>query len=166
MKSYILSGINNPGKQSKNNHFHLLTCQYRHFLDTRLHMARITVNKASQDFNVSRQTIYKHIKQSKITRDAEGKLDVSDLVVLYGQHVNNQHDLPVVDSKQVTAIEQLKDENMNLKQLLAVNEMLVNTLQKQIEDLKQDKQQLFNQLEQRLIETKIKNKSFLGKFFK
>jgi uncharacterized protein YcbK (DUF882 family) len=127
---------------------------------------RITINKAAQDFGISRQTIYKHIRQGKITRDAEGKLDVTDLIALYGNHVNTQHELPMVDSQQVTAIEQLKDENMKLKQLLAVNEMLVNTLQKQIEDLKQDKQQLFNQLEQRLIETKTKNKSFLGKFFK
>lgn len=131
-------------------------------------MARITVNKASQDFNVSRQTIYKHIKQGKITRDSEGKLDVNDLMRLYGSHVNLQQQLPHVDSQQITAFEQLKDENIKLKQLLAVNEMLVNQLQQQVHDLKQDKQRLFNQLEQKLIETKNinKNKSFLGKFFK
>lgn len=132
------------------------------------YMARITINRASQDFNVSRQTIYKHIKQGKLSRDAEGKVDVNDLMALYGGHVSTQQQLPQVDSQQITAFEQLKDENIKLKQLLAVNEMLVNQLQQQVQDLKQDKQQLFNQLEQKLIETKNinKNKSFLGKFFK
>lgn len=132
------------------------------------YMARITINRASQDFNVSRQTIYKHIKQGKLSRDAEGKVDVNDLMALYGGHVSTQQQLPQVDSQQITAFEQLKDKNIKLKQLLAVNEMLVNQLQQQVQDLKQDKQQLFNQLEQKLIETKNinKNKSFLGKFFK
>lgn len=129
-------------------------------------MARITINRASQDFNVSRQTIYKHIKQGKLSRDAEGKVDVHDLMALYGGHVSTQQQLPQVDSQQITAFEQLKDENIKLKQLLAVNEMLVNQLQQQIQDLKQDKQQLFNQLEQKLIESKTSNKSFLSKLFR
>ena len=117
-------------------------------------MARITINRASQDFNVSRQTIYKHIKQGKLSRDAEGKVDVNDLMALYGGHVNTQQQLPHFDSQQITVFEQLKDENIKLKQLLAVNEMLVNQLQQQVQDLKQDKQHLFNQLEQKLIDRK------------
>ena len=38
-------------------------------------MARVSINKASLDFNISRNTLYKHIKQGKITKDADGKLD-------------------------------------------------------------------------------------------
>lgn len=133
---------------------------------TGLHMARITINQAAQDFNVSRPTLYKHVRQGKLSRDAEGKVDVTDLIALYGNRVNLQQPFTPIDSQEFTTIEKLKIENQQLKQLLAVNEMLVNQLQKQVDDLKDDKQQLFNQLEQRLIETKIKNKSFLGKFFK
>lgn len=129
-------------------------------------MARISINKASQDFNISRNTIYKHIKQGKITKDSDGKLDTSDFIRLYGSHVTTQQQLTIVDSDLYTTNEQLKQENQQLKQLLAINEMLVNQLQQQIQDLKQDKQHLFNQVEQRLLETRNSNKSLFGRFFK
>lgn len=115
-------------------------------------MARISINKASLDFNISRNTLYKHIKQGKLTKDAEGKLDTSDLVRLYSTHVNGQQDSTTVDTNISTQFEQLKQENQQLKQLLAVNEMLVNQLQQQISDLKMDKENLFNQLNQKRIE--------------
>ena len=129
-------------------------------------MARISINKASLDFNISRNTLYKHIKQGKITKDADGKLDTSDLVRLYGTHVNGQQESTIVDTNISAQFEQLRQENQQLKQLLAVNEMLVNQLQQQIHDLKQDKQHLFNQLEQKLLETKTSNKSLFGRLFK
>ena len=129
-------------------------------------MARISINKASLDFNISRNTLYKHIKQGKITKDADGKLDTNDLIRLYGTHVNGQQESTTVDTNISAQIEQLKQENQQLKQLLAVNEMLVNQLQQQILDLKQDKQHLFNQLEQKLLETKTSNKSLFGRLFK
>ena len=131
-----------------------------------LHMARISINKASLDFNISRNTLYKHIKQGKITKDSEGKLDTSDLIRLYGTHVNGQQETTGVGSNTYTVDEQLRQENQQLKQLLAVNEMLVDQLQQQILDLKQDKQHLFNQLEQKLLETKTSNKSLFGRLFK
>ena len=118
------------------------------------------------DFNISRNTLYKHIKQGKITKDADGKLDTSDLVRLYGTHVNGQQESTIVDTNISAQFEQLRQENQQLKQLLAVNEMLVNQLQQQIHDLKQDKQHLFNQLEQKLLETKTSNKSLFGRLFK
>ena len=130
-------------------------------------MGRISINKASIDFKVSRNTLYKHIKQGKITKDADGKLDTSDLIRLYGTHVNGQQDSTTVDTNISTQFEQLKQENQQLKQLLAVNEMLVNQLQQQIQDLKQDKENLFNQLNQKLIESKSKEKKgILSKLFR
>ena len=131
-----------------------------------LHMARVSINKASLDFNISRNTLYKHIKQGKITKDADGKLDTNDLIRLYGTHVNGQQESTIVDTNISAQFEQLRQENQQLKQLLAVNEMLVNQLQQQIHDLKQDKQHLFNQLEQKLLETKTSNKSLFGRLFK
>lgn len=129
-------------------------------------MARISINKASLDFNISRNTLYKHIKQGKITKDADGKLDTSDLIRLYGSHVNSEQSFTGVDNEEFTTIEQLKSEITQLKQLLAVNEMMVNQLQRQVEDLKEDKQQLFSEMVQRRIETEASNKGFLRKFFK
>ena len=130
-------------------------------------MARVSINKASLDFNISRNTLYKHIKQGKLTKDAEGKLDTNDLIRLYGTHVNGQQESTTVDSSMYTTNEQLKQENQQLKQLLAVNEMLVNQLQQQIQDLKQDKENLFNQLNQKRIESKDQGnkRGLLSKLF-
>ncbi len=130
-------------------------------------MARISINKASLDFNISRNTLYKHIKQGKITKDSDGKLDTSDLIRLYGTHVDSQQESTTVDTNATAQFEQLKQENQQLKQLLAVNEMLVNQLQQQILDLKQDKENLFNQLNQKRIENKDQGnkKGLLSKLF-
>lgn len=129
-------------------------------------MSRISINKASLDFNVSRNTLYKYIKQGKLTKDDNGKLDTSDLIRLFSDHVNTQQESTTVNSESSTTIEQLKQENQQLKQYLAVNEMLLNQLQQQIQDLKQDKQRLFDQLEQRLIEQKNQEKKgLLGRIF-
>ncbi len=119
------------------------------------------------DFNISRNTLYKHIKQGKITKDADGKLDTSDLVRLYGTHVNGQQESTIVDTNISAQFEQLRQENQQLKQLLAVNEMLVNQLQQQIQDLKQDKENLFNQLNQKRIESKDQGnkRGLLSKLF-
>ena len=105
-------------------------------------MARISINKASLDFNISRNTLYKHIKQGKITKDSDGKLDTSDLIRLYGTHVDSQQESTTVDTNATAQFEQLKQENQQLKQLLAVNEMLVNQLQQQIQDFINCKQLL------------------------
>ncbi len=115
-------------------------------------MARISINKASLDFNISRNTLYKHIKQGKITKDSEGKLDTSDLIRL--------------DTNISAQFEQLRQENQQLKQLLAVNEMLVNQLQQQVQDLKNDKENLFNQLNQKRIESKDQQENKRGLFSK
>ena len=129
-------------------------------------MSRISINKASLDFNVSRNTLYKYIKQGKLTKDDNGKLDTADLVRLFSNHVSTQQESTTVNSESSTTIEQLKQENQQLKQYLAINEMLVNQLQQQIQDLKQDKQRLFDQLEQRLIEQKNQEKKgLLGRIF-
>ncbi len=132
-----------------------------------LHMARISINKASLDFNISRNTLYKHIKQGKITKDSEGKLDTSDLIRLYGTHVNGQQESTTVDTNISVQFEQLRQENQQLKQLLAVNEMLVNQLQQQVQDLKTDKENLFNQLNQKRIESKDQGnkRGLLSKLF-
>ena len=132
-----------------------------------MNMGRISINKASIDFKVSRNTLYKHIKQGKITKDADGKLDTSDLIRLYGTHVDSQQESTTVDTNISAQFEQLRQENQQLKQLLAVNEMLVNQLQQQVADLKTDKENLFNQLNQKRIENKDQGnkRGLLSKLF-
>lgn len=129
-------------------------------------MARISINKASQDFNISRNTLYKHIKQGKITKDADGKLDTVDLIRLYSSHVDEQQQLTVVDNDVLTANEQLKQENEHLKQQLLSSETRISELKQQLEYVKQNENWLKQQLDQKLIEQKsYEKKGFLSKLF-
>jgi predicted transcriptional regulator len=124
-------------------------------------MARISINKASLDFNISRNTLYKHIKQGKLTKDENGKLDSSDLVRLYGSHVNEHQELTVGDSS-----EQIKQENEHLKQQLLSSEIRINELKQQLEYVKQNEAWLKQQLDQKLIEHKSnEKKGLLSKLF-
>lgn len=131
-------------------------------------MARITVTQASKDFNVSRNTLYKKIKQGHLTKDANGLLDVNDLIRVIGVHTENTHKNVTINNSDVqsvnsdTQLQQAKNEIEQLKQLLAQKEIFINQLQQQIADLRLDKEQLYNQINQKRIEHK---KSLLGRFF-
>lgn len=126
---------------------------------------RISINQASKDFNISRNTLYKHIKQGKLSRDSDGKVDVSDLVKLYSKHANSTQQSTTVNTAEVAQIEQLQQENTQLKQLLAVNEMFINQLQQQVQDLKQDKENLFAQINQKRIDSKDTKKGIFNRLF-
>ncbi|WP_114149694.1 helix-turn-helix domain-containing protein, partial [Acinetobacter pittii] len=113
-------------------------------------MARISINKASQEFNVSRNTLYKYIKQGKLTKDENGKLDSSDLIRLFSVHVNGQpiNEQNIVNDKQ--EYDQLKQENEQLKQQLLMHEMRINELKMQLDYVKANEQWLKQQLDQKL----------------
>lgn len=129
-------------------------------------MARISINKASLDFNISRNTLYKHIKQGKLTKDENGKLDSSDLVRLYGSHVNEHQELTVGNSGALATNEQVKQENEHLKQQLLSSETRINELKQQLEYVKQNEAWLKQQLDQKLIEHKSnEKKGLLSKLF-
>ena len=123
-------------------------------------MSRITVTQASKDFNISRNTLYKKIKQGLLTKDAKGLLDVNDLLRVIGSQPPSTHqtvNLTEDDTTFVThdtQLQQAKSEIEQLKQLLAQKEIFINQLQQQISDLRQDKEHLYNQINQKRIEHK------------
>lgn len=128
-------------------------------------MARISINKASQDFGVSRNTLYKYIKQGKLTKDSEGKLDTSDLVRLFSKVVHRTKEFAQGENIGTTQNEQLKAENEQLKQQLAISEMRINDLKLQLDYVKQNEIWLKQQLDQKLIEYKEGKKGLLSKLF-
>lgn len=136
-------------------------------------MSKVSISEAAKRFKVSRNTVYKRISCGELTKDSDGLLDISDLVRVFSGNVQGQSNrtgLNTSNSQQSERgeqqLEQLRQENIQLKQLLAVNEMLVNQLQQQIQDLKQDKAHLFDQLEQRRIESHDNKKGLFAKLFK
>ena len=120
-------------------------------------MSRITVTQAAKDFNVSRNTLYKKIRQGLLTKDADGRLDVNDLIRVIGsqsENTNKNVTLNKDDTQIIIDDVQLQQEVEQLKQLLAMKEIFINQLQQQIADLRQDKEQLYNQINQKRIEHK------------
>lgn len=45
----------------------------------------VTISEIQQQWKVSRATIYKHIKKGKLSRLQSGKVDVSEVVRVYGE---------------------------------------------------------------------------------
>lgn len=123
-------------------------------------MARISINKASQEFKISRNTLYKHIKQGKLTKDIEGKLDTSDLIRLYSSHVNEQQELTAVHIENEHRQEQL------LLQQVEQLKKQVQLLEQQLEYVKANEVWLKQQLDQKLLEQKnYEKKGLLGRLF-
>ena len=124
-------------------------------------MSRISINKASIDFGISRNTLYKHIKQGKLTKDVNGKLDTIDLIRLYSDHANTEQQSTDVNT-------QLEQEKIQLlQQQIEQLRGQVQSLENQLQYVKQNELWLKQQLDQKLIEHKKNEpKSLLGRLFR
>jgi chromosome segregation ATPase len=130
-------------------------------------MAKISITQASKDFGVSRNTLYKKIRQGLLTQDSEGLLDVNDLMRVIGSQAKKSISDDTMNTENVNSVNrELHHEIEQLKQLLAMKEILINQLQQQVSDLRLDKEQLYNQINQKRIEHKSENKKgLLGRIF-
>ena len=130
-------------------------------------MAKISITQASKDFGVSRNTLYKKVRQGLLTQDSEGLLDVNDLIRVIGSQGKISVSSDTLDIEKVNINNRdSKHEVERLIQLLAMKEIFINQLQQQIADLRHDKEQLYNQISQKRIEHKPENKKgLLGRIF-
>lgn len=130
-------------------------------------MAKITITQASKDFGISRNTLYKKVRQGLLTQDSEGLLDVNDLIRVIGSQPRTCITDDTMNTKNVNSVNrELQHEIEQLKQLLTMKEILINQLQQQVSDLRVDKEQLYNQINQKRIEHKPENrKGLLSKLF-
>ena len=130
-------------------------------------MAKINITQASKDFGISRNTLYKKVRQGLLTQDSEGLLDVNDLMRVIGSQAKKSISDDTMNTENVNSVNrELQHEIEQLKQLLAMKEILINQLQQQVSDLRLDKEQLYNQINQKRIEHKSENKKgLLGRSF-
>lgn len=129
-------------------------------------MARISISQAAKDFNVSRNTIYKKIRNGKLTKDSDGRLDTIDLVRLFSSHVTREQESTAVNND----FEQVKVQVEQREQLLLqqINQLKqqVESLEKQLQYVQSNEIWLKQQLDQKLIEHKTSDKkSLLGRLF-
>lgn len=129
-------------------------------------MARISISQAAKDFNTSRNTLYKYIRNGKITKDSEGKLDTSDLVRLFSVNVNGDHDSTVVNTKNEQITVQHEQREQLLLQQIEQLKQQVQSLEKQLQYVQANENWLKQQLDQKLIEHKTSDKKgLLGRLF-
>ena len=130
-------------------------------------MAKLNITQASKNFGISRNTLYKKVRQGLLTQDSDGCLDTNDLIRVIGSQGKVNASSDTINTENVNSVNrELQHEIEQLKQLLAMKEILINQLQQQISDLRQDKEQLYNQINQKRIEHKPENrKGLLGRLF-
>ncbi len=111
-------------------------------------MAKLSPSDAAVTIGVSRQTIYRYIKQGKISRDPDGRIDTAELL-------RAGFNLQQVD---VTLEEQkLQGATAHLEELVTELRQERNTLTSELEISHQEKAQLLNLLtsQQRLLEAGV-----------
>lgn len=129
-------------------------------------MSRINISQASKKFNVSRNTLYKYIKNGKLTKDAEGLVDTIDLMRLFGSHVTSQQQSTQSDTKDEHEIAQYQQREQELQNQVKQLQLQVASLEKLLERAETNEQWLRSQLEQKLIEHKNhEKKGLLGRLF-
>ena len=62
----------------------------------------VTIREIQQRWNISRPTIYKHIRQGKLSRLENGKVEVSEVLRVYGEPKETQarQEIDTVDSQE------------------------------------------------------------------
>lgn len=129
-------------------------------------MSRINISQASKKFNVSRNTLYKYIKSGKLTKDAEGLVDTSDLIRLFGSHVTSQSQSTPSDSQPEHDIAQYQHREQLLQKQVDQLQLQVASLEKQLDYVQNNEKWLKQQLDQKLIEHKSpEKKGLLGRIF-
>lgn len=94
-------------------------------------MAKLSLSEVSKRFNVSRSTLYRAIKEGRISRNADGHFDVAEVIRCFGE--------PNKKQEQNSGIDQLKDD-ADLRQL-------VDFMRKEIESYKDREKRYLDQID-------------------
>jgi hypothetical protein len=125
---------------------------------------KLSILAASKLYSMSRETIYKHLKNGELSKDSGGKIDLSEMIRVFGEPKTKTQDSParaiIKDNKSrqdsvftlVVENEQLKLQIRQLQEQIDRGIVRENWLQQQINDLMQ-----------RRIEHAPTKKSFLGR---
>ena len=101
---------------------------------------QITIQELQNQWGVARSTVYKHIKAGRLTRLANGKIDVSEIVRVYGEPSKN-----TVRYKKTSAVE--SQDNTLLIEKIAFLESQLAQAEKREERLRISEEWLKGQVE-------------------
>ena len=94
-------------------------------------MAKLSLSEVSNRFNVSRSTLYRAIKEGRISRSADGLFDIAEVIRCFGE--------PIKKHEQKQEVDQSKDD-ADLRQL-------VDFMKKEIESYKDREKRYLDQID-------------------
>ena len=97
----------------------------------------ISVTKAAKEWGVSRTTIYQKINDGELSRTADKKIDVSEMLRVFGEPISKKHTERSADTVQSTPLNnQSVQYNTDIEHLLALEKLKNEHLSQQVSDQK------------------------------
>ena len=98
----------------------------------------ISVTKAAKQWGVSRTTIYQKINDGELSRTADKKIDVSEMLRVFGEPVTKKRTEQSVNTSNSTSVNSQNVQNSTaLEHQLALEKMKNEHLEQQVRDQKQ-----------------------------
>ena len=95
-------------------------------------MAKLSLNEVSKRFKISRSTLYRAIKEGRLSRSSDGLFDVAEVIRCFGEPIKEQKNDQIINIQQ-------KDDT-DLRQL-------VDFMKKEIESYKEREQRYLDQID-------------------
>lgn len=97
----------------------------------------ISVTKAAKEWGVSRTTIYQKVNDGEISRTADKKIDVSEMLRVFGEPTSKKRTERSVDTVQSTPLNNKSVQyNTDIEHLLALEKLKNEHLSQQVNDQK------------------------------
>ena len=97
----------------------------------------ISVTKAAKEWGVSRTTIYQKVNDGELSRTADKKIDVSEMLRVFGEPISKKRTERSVDTSQSTPLNsQSVQYNTDIEHLLALEKLKNEHLSQQVSDQK------------------------------
>ena len=97
----------------------------------------ISVTKAAKEWGVSRTTIYQKVNDGELSRTVDKKIDVSEMLRVFGEPISKKHTERSADTVQSTPLNnQSVQYNTDIEHLLALEKLKNEHLSQQVSDQK------------------------------
>lgn len=120
--------------------------------------SKLSVSQAAKDWNVSRQTIYKYMRDGRLSKNVDGTVSASEMIRVFGEKKPSVSDIQQLTVSDRQEIDSLQGEVTTLKKQL---EFLTNEIE-QYKIRENWYRQQIELLQPKRIEDKTK-KSFLSR---
>lgn len=74
-------------------------------------MAKLSLSEVSKQFSIDRSTIYRAVKNGRLSRSSDGNFDIAEVIRCFGEPVaNDQQSVPIADDVTAKLIKNLENE--------------------------------------------------------